>query len=576
MDLANCFIFETNGFMANAGMLGFIRLLEQVKAKKGVDYDFNDYQLLIDKDYLVSLDLAQAYIETANELFYENTHYAKIKKALGSVGAYEELLEREDSWTKEEKVKVKEGLAEIVKQLDVIVATKSLSNACGWLLNEGVLSENIPNLIQEAKKTKDFSEKVALLLKIEQCLSIPKVKEILCLVGVSLRVLSHFWVNKAFIKKSQGNIVILSDKNMRDLLDEGVIQSFKAQLKETSLSDKVCSECGVRIPKKSKPSTLTFMNDIADDVAKKPSAFWNFDKDQALLCDGCTFLYLLMPLGFTSMGQELVFVNANTNIESLKTANELRPSLKTDQTLNWNSLCQQLIERCIQKQTFQIDNIQVIIRTTEKNKQRYHFEILSYDALKLIEKNEGVLRGLSKCYAMKLPTGDYWKVSEDVILKILNQLHLYPTIHQLLRLGLLSDYEKSVQIQLPLVYHIQLTKRQIQLEGGNLVKSKQLYFATKNAMEDGKALHHHLTVVTDKGISSIMYRLLNALQTNNKYEFLNTVLRLHTSCEIKLSSDFMKFLNEPAFFKDMGYAYLLGLKGIGDVKESSTKAEEEK
>ena len=576
MDFNQCLVLETNGFIINAGILGFLRLLEQVKAVKGVDYDYNEYQLFIDKHYLSHVDLAQAYIETCNALFYDVTHYARMRNALKKTHAYADWVERETTWTKEEKNKIQQGLADIVKAIDVLTTTKSLSNACRWLQQEGVLEEDLPALVKEVKQTKDFSEKIKGLLLIEQCLEIPKVKETLCLVGVSLRVLSHFWMNKAFIKNSQGNTVILSDQNMKALLDEGLIQPFKEQLNATQFADKTCAECDCPLPKKSKTPNLSFMNDMVDDIAKKPSAFWNFDKNQALLCDHCAFLYVLMPLGFASMGHEMVFVNANTTIEAMVLANSTYSSLTEGQVFNWNHLCQQLIQRCVEKQILQSDNIQIVIRSTEKGKERYRFEVLSYEALRLLEKNQKLLEGLSKCYSFKLKSGDYWNVSEAVILSLLNYSHLYPILHQLLRLSLDSEFETSAKIQLPLVYAIQQSKRQLQLEGEIQVKSKQLYFATKNAMEDGKALYRHLTYVAKKDTSSVVYRLLNAAQTNNKYEFLNTVLRLHTSYGLPLSVDFMKLLNDSSFFKDMAYAYLLGLQGVAErtTKEGVTVNDE--
>lgn len=569
MNSENCLILETNGFVMNAGILGFLRLLEQIGATKGVDYDYNDYQLKIKKDYLLSLDLAQAYIETGNHLFYDTTHYAKIKKTLATLQPYQSWDECESTWTKEEKTTIQRHVNEVVKELDVLTNTKSLANACNWLKEEEGVADLL-SLVGAIKKTTNYSEKIKQLSELETLLEIPKVKEVLCLVGISLKVLSHFWLNKAFIQKMQGNIIILSDRNMKLLLEESIIEPFKMQLTDLPTSDKLCLECGCKT-KKTKPTTLSFMNDMADDVAKKPSAFWNFDKNQALLCDVCTFLYLLMPFGFTWMGRELVFVNANTTIESLRLTNSSFQTIEETQPLRWFAFYRQLIQQCLEKKILQSDNIQIIARTTEKGKQRYRFEVLSHDVLTLIHQNQNVLKGLSKCYSLKLSTGDYWNVYEEVISKLLNHSHLYPIMNQLLRLGVSPDYETSAKIQLPLIYQIQLSKKQTQLGGDYSMESKKLYFATQNAMKDGKALNHHLTYVSKKEIGSVMYRLLNALQTNNKYEFLNTVLRLHTSYKIKLSSDFMKLLNEDGYFKDMGYAYLLGLKGVNDFKDSTSE-----
>lgn len=567
MEEENYLILEMNGFIMNAGILGFLRLLERAGASKGKEYDYNEYQLKIKKDYLRNSDLAQAYIDTANHLFYKNTHCYQIEKALESVPHYQRWLDRESTWTKEDKQQFQQRISDVTKQLEKITSLKSLTSACRWLQSEGVLDEDIPSLIKEVKKCKDFKGKIDILLNIKTLLQIEEVKETLLLVGVSLKVLSHFWVNKAFIKNSQGNIVILSDQDMKSLLEMGVVQSFKEQLDDREKSDKVCLECGERILKKSKPTNLSFMNDMADDVAKKPSAFWNFDKNLAVLCDKCTFLYLLMPLGFNLVGQELVFVNANSSIDNLMGANQINHLLDDDERFNWSSFCQQIVKSCIKQKDFQSDNIQVVIRTTEKGNQRYRFEVLGYDGLRLIAKNQNVLEGLAKFYSFKMPSGDYWNVCEDVIFKLLNQANLYSILQQLLRMSLLDDYKVGAKGQLPLVYQIQLSKRQIRLGGEYSMESNHLYYVTKSAKESGKALYLTYVVKNKKDIGSVVYRLLNSIQTNNRYEFLNTVIRLHTSYGVRLSPDFMKVLNEPDYFKDMGYAYLIGLQGIDNKQE---------
>lgn len=567
MEEENYLILEMNGFIMNAGILGFLRLLERAGASKGKDYDYNEYQLKIKKDYLRNSDLAQAYIDTANDLFYKNTHYYQIEKALEGVPRYQKWLDRESTWTKEDKQQFQQRISDVIKQLEKITSLKSLTSACRWLQDEGVLDEDIPSQIKEVKKCKDFKGKIDILLNIKELLKIKEVKETLLLVGVSLKVLSHFWVNKAFIKNSQGNIVILSDQDMKGLLEMGVVRSFKEQLDDGEKSDKVCLECGEKILKKSKPTNLSFMNDMADDVAKKPSAFWNFDKNLAVLCDKCTFLYLLMPLGFNSVGQELVFVNANSSIDDLKEANKKDWLLDKEEVYNWSRFCQQIVKSCIKQKDYQSDNIQVVIRTTEKGNQRYRFEVLSYDSLRVIVKNQNVLAGLAKFYSFKMPSGDYWNVCEDVIFKLLNQANLYSILQQLVRMSLLDDYKAGTKGQLPLVYQIQLSKRQIRLGGEYSMKSKHLYYVTNKAKESGKALYSTYVVKNKKDIGSVMYRLLNSIQTNNRYEFLNTVIRLHTSYGVQLSPEFMKVLNEPDYFKDMGYAYLIGLQGIDNKQE---------
>lgn len=67
--------------------------------------------------------------------------------------------------------------------------------------------------------------------------------------------------------------------------------------------------------------SIAFMKDMADDLSRKKSAFWNCKVD-AFLCPVCAFVYALCPLGFNLLGNRFVFLNTNVSIDGLIQANK--------------------------------------------------------------------------------------------------------------------------------------------------------------------------------------------------------------------------------------------------------------
>lgn len=577
-------VLELNGFVMNAGILGFIRLLEHQKAKKGEDYVFEDNRLLISKSYLLSQDLAQAYIETANELFYSTTHYAKMVDAIESLHQFDELLKTEEKeWDKESTDRVKEQMKRVMMSVSNLTALTSMKNACKWLHQQ--FSVDLLTLFEQAKREKSLKERIKRLRDLNQALKKKEVKERLVLVGVSLKVLSNFWANKAFIRESQGNIIVKSDQDMRELLDVNVVQCFKQQLTTKSTSPKRCLECDAPLPRdsQSQASNLSFLNDMLDDMSKKSSAFWEFNKNQALMCDVCAFVYLMMPFGFTWMGKEMVFVNANTNLDVLKSMNTTSELLlNMEGNKRWSAFYQGLAQQCLASHVHQQENLQVIFRPTQREKH-YRFSVLNYEILDLLKESQGVLTSLSKFYPLKLDKKRELDVYNEVVSNVLNQRNQYDLMVLLLRLSSRSDLESVATTLASLIFSIQKNKQTILLtkvnqdgvKEGFRMTDKQFYVAIRSANEDGLALNRHLIHVNKKGIESVMYPLLNAIQTNNKHNFLAMIVRLATSYGLSMRTDYCQLLLDDATFKDVALAYVLGLKGRSNYSTKKEMNEEE-
>ena len=97
-------------------------------------------------------------------------------------------------------------------------------------------------------------------------------------------------------------------------------KDFSKPLKEYFLklhekSKEYCIECNTLMDSKEKVS-IAFMKDMADDLSRKRSAFWNCKVD-AYICPLCAYLYALVPLGFRLIGNKFVFQNIDYSMEAV-------------------------------------------------------------------------------------------------------------------------------------------------------------------------------------------------------------------------------------------------------------------
>lgn len=545
---------EMNGFVMNAGILGFIRFLEKLEAKKNEDFYIEEDRLLVRKEFLLSKDLTKGYIDTVMGLFYDDSHHALILKRISEVHS---LMEKEPL----DETK----LADVYSSLKI--DSKNLLKSLPYLEERTGLM--IKTTYEKLQKEKDFEKRYALLKEYETIMKNDEIKRHFSLASISIKVLSRIWSGIAFIHMAQGKLSLKSDKDMELLFEDEVIKGFNryisADQKEKSKMKKICCECDAS---HNSSITLSILNDMMDDVNSKSSALWDYNKDLASLCPTCALAYLMSPLGFTKVGDELLFVNANASLNFLVLANPqdlFYSALKENEPVKFHN---QLLHVLLKKDLAQIDNIQVIRR----NASRYRFEILNLHVLRQIERSKNRLEALAKLRKIKLKSRDI-NVYEEVVDNILHQRHQYNLLHMLFKVSL---QDSSAKYPIPFVFGIQLDKKkmwletQSKIEGGCNMTPQQLEEVTEQARKNGVAMRLRLKEAR-KDSQSIVYRLLNALQSNNKHEFLNVAMRMHNSFGITLTPSFIKAINTEGLFQDMGYSYLLGLQNYPDKKEEEVK-----
>lgn len=69
-------------------------------------------------------------------------------------------------------------------------------------------------------------------------------------------------------------------------------------------------------------------------------------------------------------------------------------------------------------------------------------------------------------------------------------------------------------------------------------------------------------------LNGIAYRLLNALKTNNKDMFMDTILNCYLYVQKEVPAIFLDALRDELAFKTIGYAFVTGLiEGKEDIKK---------
>ena len=79
----------------------------------------------------------------------------------------------------------------------------------------------------------------------------------------------------------------------------------------------------------------------------------------------------------------------------------------------------------------------------------------------------------------------------------------------------------------------------------------------------------------DNKLRGLVYQLINSIHTSNRDLFLSNITRLYTGMNLTIPNIFTRIFERDEDFKEIGYAYVLGLKGAYYNKEKENKKEGE-
>ena len=566
-------------FLKNAGIVGLYYMLKEynidilegreygIKEQGSTEYGFEPYEsgLWLDEDFIENADWTDIFFKACVKYYRDSTVYARV---LDNINVIIDKIDN-DVW--------QENSAN--KDMLKFISDKLLSNS----YKSGF--DNIKNDIENAYIYENL-QKEKLSFKLDACelkrrleelnifLKQPLCEETFVMKSVIYNYINRFWDGKCFLLRANAK------KNMRILFEQDFVEPFKEYVKKLHSKDKdICIDCGKLLGSRDKVS-IAFMKDMADDLSRKKSAFWNCKVD-AFLCPECAFIYAFCPLGFNLLASRFAFLNTNISIRGMIEANkkndyayikenDIYPdnAVKREKE-SYSQWFARMLNRLMEYKLKELSSVQVIIRGTKQD-DKYVFAVVSNDALKII-KEKKVQNALQymQMYPYIMIEGEYINIHEQVVLNILNFKGQELLLNRVLRASIESPaYNASAYW----IYNVLLWSNIVKSgkENGGKIAMNRLA-----VMNSGYSLRTALLASKgakdDECIRGTLYQLMNALSTKNTGKYLEIVMRLYSSCKIPANEEqagklvvpsaFVNMFNNPALFEEYGYAFLLGLKG---------------
>lgn len=557
-------------FLKNAGIVGFLRMWQYVKRNRDEPFVITDE---FNVDELLQIDLAQAYIDVFIEYCGKDT------KTFQAFQRLDRLIERLEGDPCELENK---QLQDEIKFIQDSLFAASLKSGFESIQNEisdpDVYAGMLKNKLKAPGSKEDLNvvkqDLLPRLKSLQRFCAQPLVRKVFLFKTVSYNVINNFWTNKCFLLRTNAK------KNLIELITSDFVDPLRKFLAKTEYkTNSFCISCRMPLANDKEKTSIAFLIDMADDLSRKTSAFWNCKPD-AFLCPVCAFLYAFAPLGFCQVDNgDFVFINANDTVHTLWNNNQPKMT-EEGKALSYHEKIDHAILQLLQKKTKIQNNIQVITRSKLDN--RYHFNVIDRELIQLIQ-NKSVhshLMRLAKLPHIKLSNNDWLNVYRLSIENMLNYRNQYNLLSMLILESLKQPW---VNVFLRPVFEIQCAQL-IEKEKGSMDLSQMQHFASKAGAElrpilvaDKVGRENAATIADEKTediIRGIVYQLTNALKVQNVEQFADLIIRLYSSCKLPIPSVFMQALRSGDQFAVIGYAFILGLKGAFYNKKNNDKSGE--
>lgn len=524
-------VIRLDNGLYNAGVLGLIKLIDLA----GADYIVDGQELAIDKAFFAREDLAERYLDLVFAHYENNSRF--------------KALQNTDFAMCDDKR---------LESFDALFKGKTQTTICA---NYGDSGFDAP-CKEYAKITKKecYNIKRELGSKIQEYLSGNPALYRYLVIGDSARAqMSDFFGTFAFLKVSQGSYLIKPATTFEAELNSFLFSPLKVFVQDYSNyhnnDGKVgCIQCReISAKNKNIFLELKFLNDFVDSPDKKKSVFWDKENDSCV-CPLCALVYSLIPFGFVEVSQgsgfnkDKLFVNENDSVLQLKSRNgtiaEQNTLADKDKLGVINTLVMSELER---RGEYELNNIELIARENNGKRSFYSFAVIGKDLLELIAMSGESLRRLTKV-SVKLNDKDYLAVFPAVLNNILAYNNQWPLIDTLLRAGG-STYAVNN------VFEVQVNKTKLKEE-----KVKEIDGKIKSAKYAGKLLKDFFGVEAENKLRGFLYKLINSLSTGNRDTFLDSITRMYSGINKEIPGVLINVFADDEAFKEIGYAFVLGLK----------------
>lgn len=582
-------------FLKNAGNVGFLRLWEFICRDRGEEFEVVDeipIEKLPDEKKLAQY-IMDMYIS-------EYSGDSKVQRAFDKLDGFVELIDSGH---------LPNGSSVNEESIDSFININELKLLKGFKCDFDGIKDQV-NYVESyveflEKKAPKGAELIEIVRNIKKFCDQKIVKRAFLFRDAARNVIDPFLQNKSFFDYSNN-----ARKNAEKLIEKDFTHPFIQCLKQSakpengirlSKNASNCIACSNIIAKKSDRQPMSFIKDAVDDLEYKSSLFWNFNPD-AHLCPVCTLIYLLAPLGFRRINSgDFIFINSNESFEMLwnnntkkiddseKRKEHIEAGEDADDLENDNEAILRRVDAALlnmlDDKSKILSNVQTIVRTKQKNTKgfMYQFSVFDRDLLYLIHKEQfpnlkapfpTIRQNLAKL-AIRKPfmtsNGSYFNVYRHCLDNVLTYQNQYNLLFTLV-LESLKEKKSWINVFLAPVFRIQCLQTYHAFKEKEKESMKNVSDLQFHASKAGAAMRSKLVIdaVGSENIPSerqedivrnVVYRLANALKTNNVEQFIDVLIRLYASSKEPIPTVFMTALRNETIFPLIGYAYILGLKG---------------
>lgn len=412
----------------------------------------------------------------------------------------------------------------------------------------------------------------------------------------------------SIIKNAWSNISIMNPQNKNPDIYEEFSNYFVEPVKEyldeidsSRLKSKYrCVTCNAKI--KNLDIDLSFMREIGFDVNRKTSHVWDFNNYVAI-CPVCRLVYACVPAGFTYLYNRGIFVNSSMDLQEIVRINQIikKDVLQSSEggTVIYRALQKQMSRKINETPGYELSDVQVIRFSHDQDSDNvsYTFNIITKFILKTIENCD-------KCFERiqngRLSEGNATMyLYDEVMNRLVNNENQFLLIHKLIHYKLsipdkamysMSTIENILKINAEYLREVGVMekddKNMIRIAKSHGYYLRDAYGDEKKDNSGNKAdvksndISNETNVKAkgtgyNKKLGSIAYRMLNALKTNNKYAFMDTMINAHMYVQKPIPAIFAENLENDLKFKNIGYAFVTGMIGYTDEKKVDEKGNEE-
>ncbi|POO85229.1 type I-B CRISPR-associated protein Cas8b1/Cst1 [Clostridium sp. 3-3] len=559
---------EVSDWLKNAGIVGFYNIMT-----------FNDISGSKVKKKSSYIEFDTCHLDNFNELYFKyfiNKYkdFISVNKITCREEWIRDLLNKDIDEKEFEKFNVyikytKDRLksASYVSAYEIIADEFDVIKECEQLKEIKLKKkENISDVKDK------INEECSILLKLIDYINKPEVKKIIAAKNVIYDVIQPFWSDVSFLNKNN-NKSDMYNLYKGDFIDP-VSSYIESDLKKAKYD---CFTCENKIQKLSKPFAydITWITKMGVDVNRKSSHFWNYNSISSI-CPICNIIYSCIPAGFSVINGSGLFINNNTSVSDLLSANSnilnAGTTLEELEEQSYFNIIDSMEEKSTEQAKREMENIQIVKFDKNNSSRPYTFNVLSKKRLLIVKRNKEIFKYLINKKALVYenksdPRKNYYlNLYSEVLGKLYNGESLFELIGLLSNLLINGKYKNSYLVYLL----VKLNNDCMEMRGG----SKVYYKYIDKYKNYGINLKKSYGKEGENKIPGILYRLQNALKVKNQARFMDTLLNAYTSRKDNIPVDFVEALQDIDKFQTIGYAFLIGLQGV-EVPENN-KSDENK